>query len=329
MATTQTTHPDLLAVIDLARLAPSVHNTQPWLFHAARDVLTLSRDDTRRLPVLDPEARQQTISCGAALYLARLGLRLQGFGSIVEGRSSTDGKSVLARLRAVPGNPVTAEEVVLAQAARTRHTQRGVFEPRPVAEDVLDEMRDAAQEQGAWVRLLTDPADQVPLAVLLARAEEAEVADPGYRDELATWTNRSVSAQDGLPSQARPDVSARASSLKLRALSPADESHTREPGGAEATPPAPEHVLAIDIGTAGDSVQDWLVAGRALIALLLHAAVDGVQASPLGQVIDQPWSRRRLASELGCVGHPQMVLRLGYASAGPETPRRPVGDILL
>ena len=329
MATTQTTHPDLPAVIDLARLAPSVHNTQPWLFHIAGDVLTLSRDGARRLQVLDPEARQQIISCGAALYLARLGLRLQGFDAIVEAPSSTDNNWVLARVRAVPGSPVTAEESVLGNAAMSRHTQRGVFEPRPVAEEVVAEMRDAAQDQGAWVRMLADPADQVTLAVLLARAEEAEIADPAYRDELADWTNRPSGAHDGLPSQAIPAVGDRASTLKLRAFSSADEAEMPGQVDVDAGPAAAEHVLAIVVGTAGDSVQDWLIAGQALIALLLRATIDGVQASPLGQVVDQPWSRRRLASELGCIGQPQMVLRVGYAPPGPATPRRHVRDVLI
>lgn len=327
MARTQSTHPDLAAVIDLARLAPSVHNTQPWLFHVAQDVLTLSRDGARRLPALDPEGRQQTISCGAALYLARLGLRLQGFDSVVEDVSSTDSTTVLARLRAVPGSPVTAEEAVLGHAARSRHTQRGVFERRPVAEEVVAEMADAVQEQGAWVQILANPADQVTLAVLLARAEEAEMADPDYRDELAAWTNRPTSTHDGLPSRAMPAVGDRASTLKLRSFTPGDESH---PGDdLDAGPPAAEHVLAVVVGTAGDTVQDWLVSGASLIALLLRATVEGVQASPLGQVVDQPWSRRMLASELGCIGQPQMVLRVGYALPGPETPRRNVRDILV
>jgi hypothetical protein len=70
------------------------------------------------------------------------------------------------------------------------------------------------------------------------------------------------------------------------------------------------------------------VAGQALCALLLQAETGGVQASPLGQVLDRPWTRRRLAGELGLVGHPQMVLRLGHAVPGPATPRRAVADIL-
>jgi hypothetical protein len=89
-----------------------------------------------------------------------------------------------------------------------------------------------------------------------------------------------------------------------------------------------EHPLVAVIGTAGDGPDDWLVAGQALCSLLLRAEVAGVQASPLGQVLDQPWSRRRLAGELGLVGHPQMVLRLGYAKPGPATPRRPVQDLM-
>jgi nitroreductase len=327
VATTQTAHPDFAAVVGLARLAPSVHNTQPWLFHAAEDVLTLRRDLARRLPALDPAGRQQTISCGAALYLARLGLRLQRFDSVVESPTSTrDG--FLAQLRAAPGRPVTAEEIVLEHAGRSRHTQRGVFQNRPVAQDVVAAMRDAAQEQGAWVRMLRAPTDQVALAVLVARAEEAEISDPSYRDELATWTNRPSGTRDGVPGAAIPDLRHRASTLKLRDFSPADEPGSDEPVDVEALPLSPEHVLAMVLGTVGDGVSDWLLAGQALAAMLLRAGIDGVQASPLGQVVDQPWSRRRQASEIGCVGHPQMVPRVGHAFPGPATPRRPVGDVL-
>ena len=52
------------------------------------------------------------------------------------------------------------------------------------------------------------------------------------------------------------------------------------------------------------------------MALLLRAAVAGVQAQPLGQVVDREWSRARLGAALGVVGHPQMVLRVGYAKPG-------------
>ncbi|MGH8968336.1 MAG: Acg family FMN-binding oxidoreductase [Actinomycetes bacterium] len=320
---------DFTAAVDLGRLAPSVHNTQPWLFHAEDDVLILRRDSARSLPVLDPTFRQQTISCGAALHLVRLGLRLQGFDVVVQPHPVPGDSTILAAVRAVPGAAATAEEVVLEHAARHRHTQREPFDPQPVDAETVTAMRDAAQQEGAWVRFLTEPAEQIALTVLLSHADEAEEADEAYREELSAWTHRPSSEGDGVPPQAAPPVRGRASNVRLRDFSaPADDGQETPRVTEDDPAPPAEHPLVVVLGTAGDGPDDWLVAGQALSTLLLHAAVDGVQASPLGQVLDQPWSRRRLGGELRLVGYPQMVLRLGHARPGPDTPRRPMTDVL-
>lgn len=326
--------PDLAAVVDLARHAPSVHNTQPWQFAVAPGVLTLRRDEARRLPVLDPDSRQVTISCGAALHLARLGLRAQGLDPTTD-VVRADSHGIEVRITAAPGDPPGEAELALVTAARERHTQRGRFEARPVADEVVHELRLAAEAEGAWVRFLADSEEQVPLAVLLAKADELERDDPAYQAELAQWAGRPAGAADGLPAAATGSAEdARASDLTLRKFG-SGEAGTGAGAGAgsrpvddDADPPIAEHPLVAVLGTTGDSPQDWLVAGQAMSALLVRATADGVQASPLGQVLDQPWARRRLAGELGVVGHPQMVLRLGYAEPGPETPRRPVDELL-
>lgn len=61
-------------------LAPSGHNTQPWLFKIVDDKIDLYSDRTRSLPVVDPDDRELTISCGAALY--HIGLAMNHFGYI-------------------------------------------------------------------------------------------------------------------------------------------------------------------------------------------------------------------------------------------------------
>jgi hypothetical protein len=118
----------------------------------------------------------------------------------------------------------------------------------------------------------------------------------------------------------------RPSSLRLREFVEGEEP---EAASDDDLPPSAEHPLVAIIGTDGDTRLDWLLAGQAMCALLLQAGVDGVQASPMSQVVDQPWTRRRLASELGSVGYPQMVLRLGHATPGPQTPRRSVDDLIV
>jgi Putative TM nitroreductase len=62
-------------LVQYAILAPSSHNTQPWLFKIRGDVLELYADRTRALPIVDPANRALTISCGAALFHLRIALR--------------------------------------------------------------------------------------------------------------------------------------------------------------------------------------------------------------------------------------------------------------
>ena len=67
-----------LHVVGEAVWAPSVHNTQPWWFSAGPAGLSLHADPARQLAVADPAGREMLISCGAALFTARLALRAAG-----------------------------------------------------------------------------------------------------------------------------------------------------------------------------------------------------------------------------------------------------------
>ena len=51
-------------LLNYAVLAPSGHNTQPWLFRLSGDKVELYADRTRGLAVVDPEDRALVISCG-------------------------------------------------------------------------------------------------------------------------------------------------------------------------------------------------------------------------------------------------------------------------
>src|SRR5215469_1782862 len=62
-------------VVGEAVWTPSVHNTQPWWFSVDSTGLCLYADPARQLAVADPAGREMLISCGAALFTARLALR--------------------------------------------------------------------------------------------------------------------------------------------------------------------------------------------------------------------------------------------------------------
>jgi hypothetical protein len=79
-----------------AVLAPSGHNTQPWLFKISGDQVELYADRSQALPVVDPEDRELTISCGAALSHLCIALHHFDYAGMVETFPKTDNLDFLA-----------------------------------------------------------------------------------------------------------------------------------------------------------------------------------------------------------------------------------------
>ena len=174
--------------------------------------------------------------------------------------------------------------------------------------------------------MLTEPGDLVELEVLLSWADSLEAADPAYRAELAELAELANDAStDGIPTAALPEDAQRGSSLRSREFAPGGRKRTSD------GPPVAEHPAVVVIVSECDDPRSWLTAGRALGAVLLHAAAAGVMAQPLGQVTDFPAARLKLRAALNLTGTPQVALRLGYATTAATataTPRRPLAEVL-
>ncbi len=312
-------------VVRAATRAPSVHNTQPWRFVTRDDGFDLHADTGRRLQVLDPDGRQLHLSCGAALMHARVAARAMGLDARVELLPDADDSVHLATVHLSPGAPVTETEIALAEAIKRRHTHRDRFEEGPLDDGLLDELRVAAEAEGAMLRPLRDEDDLLSLEVLLSRADRYERHDPEHREELAQWVT-SEAGPDGIPASALSTETQRGSSLRLRCFSA--EQVTPEDGTSPPPPPLAEHPEVLVVYSHDDSPRSWLRAGMALDAVLLRAAVHGVLAQPLGQVTDVPAFRHRLGAVLSLVGVPQIVLRAGRAASTGSTGRRGLDDVL-
>lgn len=313
----------LRTIVEQATRAPSIHNTQPWHFVTHDDTIEVWTDPSRGLPILDPTGRSRHISCGAALLQARLAAAAAGYGVSVTLLPDSAEPTHLADLDLYPAGTANPDRD-LAAGIPARHTFRDPFNDEPISAGTFRMLRQAAEAEGAWLRMVT-PDDATAVAVLLAHADEVQSADQAYVKELDRWTHRGDTG-DGIPASALAATApaGRGSNYRLRDFS---AGRTPDTIGSHQPPPVERPLVAI-LGTDDDDIRAWVTAGQALGRLLLTATAHGVSASPLTQALEVPYTRARLTNELGLVGHPQMLLRLGYGPRGQATPRRPVEAVL-
>ena len=184
---------------DRARLAPSIHNTQPWRFGISPTALELYADEERRLQVIDPRGRQLLLSCGCALLNARASLAAGGYDARIERFPDASRLDLLARITpsAEPTDqlPLAALDAAIPQ----RLTNRRQFADEPVPARLLETLVDAAITEHAVLLVVKSPGHRAVVAELVRDANRIEEADPAYRSELAAWTTDDLRRRDFCP----------------------------------------------------------------------------------------------------------------------------------
>jgi hypothetical protein len=311
---------DLRTVIECAELAPSVMNTQPWSWSVNGATIEARADRDRGLAMLDPQGRELTMSCGAAIEFAYTAVRGLGWDCDVRLLPDPADTDLLATLQLTKARQPDAEELALFEAIPRRYTDRGSYEPAVLTADLATALHHGVSERGAWLRVLDHAGDRLAVIQALSHADSVEAADPAYRDELAAWL-RIDSAPDGIPAAALGDLatSGRVTDVPLRDFTGEDD-HPH-PGG-DVPPPEVERDTLLLIGTQHETALSWVKAGRATGWLLLRLTVAGLSSQPLGQALDIDSARIRLADQLGLLGHVQFLLRTGRGHGAPTTGRR-------
>jgi nitroreductase len=318
-------HDQLLRVIEFACRAPSVHNTQPWLWRVVDDTtLELYADRSRQLTVADPDGRNLVISCGAALQHAQEAAKALGLSTKVELPEPPTRPDLLARIEcSVHHPPRDAAELLLTLEQRC--TDRRRFTSWPVPDERLTKLAEAASGWGAYAIPITDVTARFRAELLMERAMTAQASDKRFADEQATWIEHS--RLDGVPSAtATPPRSARL-----------DDRPNRFYGGG-GTLGSSRIVESSDgliaICTVHDDQTSWLQTGQTLSALWLQATRAGLSIVPLSQVIEIPETRTALRDDVFVgMARPQLLLRVGWQEIArttlPRTPRRPLDNVLL
>ena len=308
-------------LIDTAARAPSVHNSQPWRFRIGPSAIELSCDRQRRLRT-DPLGREMLISCGAALFGLRLGIRSLGYLPEVRLLPDPARPRLVARVGIGAPAPMTGEERRMLEAVPHRHTHRGPFEPGPLPDGLLAGLQQDALAEGATLALVEGDMAYRQLADLVAAAANTLDLDPRVRDETRRWTRSADSpARDGVPAQAFAGQRGRRPGRLRQRDFDLGRGLAQLPAGGES--PAATAMLL----TRGESWYEWLRAGQALHRLLLRAASTWVFASLYTQPLENSLTRALIQQRLALPDHPQLILQLGGVRTTHPTARRPADEL--
>ncbi|HEU5268910.1 MAG TPA: hypothetical protein VFU36_03230 [Jatrophihabitans sp.] len=313
----------LRLAIGRAALAPSVHNTQPWRFRLTDDSLELRVDRSRRLAALDPSSRQLLISCGCALFNARVLVAAAGYRAEVRRMPDPDDPDLLARLTVLEQASDGSEIAALNDVVESRQTNRRQFRADPVPIELVDELVRAAEQEGAGLFVIARQGHRIATAVLSQQADAEQNADPAYRAELRAWTSDDPGRRDGVPASAVPHVDAGAGDdIPIR------DFDSRGTGWLPTETRSSMNQCLLLLTTQDDSRLGWLRAGEALERIWLVVTQRGHAMSLLTQVVEVPRTRQLLRAELGLPSHPLVLLRVGKAPVTASSQRRPISELV-
>ncbi len=316
-------------VVPSAILAPSAHNTQPWLFAVREDTLDAYIDASRHLVVSDPTKRQLYVSIGCAVTNALIAGNHGGYDAQLtyfpEGQDEEHKPAVRITFTPHPGQRSAPAAAALYEATQQRHTDRSFYDALPLTQP---ERAALGSKDDPAILLIEDRRQITAIAQLTEEATLATLSRQDFKEELSRWVRNNWTRQpDGMPGYAMglPAPISLVGSFMVR-IAPI---HKQE-GPKNRKQIESASAVAVFV-TQTDTPADWMKAGQLLQRLWLEAVAADLAASPFAAAIEARGDiRSRLAQALQTDLFPQAILRLGHSAARNlrPTPRRSLQDCM-
>ncbi len=186
--------PEPLSVSEVARFvaeaaadAPSVYNTSPWWFSTTETAVYLHSDTERGLPVADPDGREMALSCGAAVFTARLAFRYLSLVPKVSVLPDPGLPNLIAKLICEERKPPSDYERRLFEEIAVRTNHRGGFGSDRLPPGLISTLGLEAARENARLQVMPDDEHRATLLAVLATADAAFRLDRARAQEEEAW----------------------------------------------------------------------------------------------------------------------------------------------
>lgn len=306
----------LLFFAKYAVLAPSGHNTQPWLIEKSPGSINIKINQDHYLSIDGSGMLSVEPYVSIGTFLEVLKLAALGFGYELSIRLFPEdtviaNASIKRKTKAVPS---------LLSAITGRVSNRNPFEPQTIDKDLLRSLV-SANFDGVATKTVTDRSDVSFISEQTEHAVKSIMSKPAYREELSKWVRTNQTRKyDGMPgfTHGFGNIKSLASKFAVKK-------------GAKLGPQAKhskELILAsgaLIIVSCLDSSNDSFVnAGRAYSNICVLATKNGLATSALGASVLDPNTREKIKKHFKITARPIYILRLGKGiKAARHSPRYP------
>lgn len=323
--------------LSYAILAPNPHNRQPWLVDLREPGKAVLHVDTAKmLPHTDPLNRQITVGLGCFLELMVMAAAEKGYRVDLQLFPDGSNEKALTTSPVAVATFVEDRSVIADPLFRFVLERRSLKEPfdtgKPVPQASIDKVASAGRH-GTRIEASTDTKSVAELRALTAAALKVEIDTPHtYKESVDLFRigKSEIEANpDGIDFSGALFESLALIGQFNREVAMDRNSTGFKQGEAAILANATTAMAHIWMVTEGNSRQDQINAGRDWVRVNLASTQEGIGFHPLSQALQEyPEMReyfnavhKRFAPEGGTV---QMLSRLGYGPAVPESPRWPL-----
>jgi len=168
-------------ILESARFAPSVHNTQPWKVSLEPDFILVSLDADHLLGAGDPTGRQTIISLGIFLEAISIAALAEGLDTEVISFSSDNAKIYL---KAGSSGSKNNREVTLL---KKRSTDRSIYSKVAIPGSLEQSIKSAVSFPGTNLYVVTDEATIKQIALFTSKGISLALSNPAFRKELSQY----------------------------------------------------------------------------------------------------------------------------------------------
>jgi hypothetical protein len=248
-------------ILSIARLAPSVHNTQPWRVRVEPNELRIMLARERALNHGDPTGREIYLSLGIFTEACLISLRHNGFNP---SEPKFVGDEVFIKTGPKTDDQSESQAV---QAIQRRYTDRTIYKSMAVSERTLKAINSCWRSSRIEVRAINDSQIIESVAGFTRQALLLAFSNPSFRKELTEYFVDNKKIPYGIPLSAlgtNPIKARLAKRLISSGINRGQEAKAEYQRWHSASG-------LIFILAEGDSKSYWLESGRAYLRASLEA----------------------------------------------------------